>query len=430
MDLLLTGGAVFLDGRFQNLDVAISDGRIVSVSPALPREGFSVIELHNRCLVPGFVDVHVHLREPGFSYKETVFSGTAAAAAGGYTAVCAMPNLNPVPDSPEYLRAQLDIIEKNAKIRVYPYGAVTRGERGEELADLAALAPHVPGFSDDGRGVQSEEMMRRAMALAKKLNRPIAAHCEDESLLQKGWAVHDGDFARRNGLPGNDPASEWRQVERDLGLVRETGCQYHVCHVSTKESVALVRAAKAEGLPVTCETGPHYLVLCDEDLLDEGRFRMNPPIRSAADREALIAGLLDGTVDCVATDHAPHSAEEKSRGLRGSLNGIVGLECAFPVLYTNLVETGAVPFETLLNALCVNPRRIFGLPGGRIAAGQIADLTALDLNRPGVVDSGSFRSLGHSTPFDGWGVSATVALTICGGEIAYHNLQNPEEVLQ
>lgn len=430
MDLLLTGGAVFLDGRFQNLDVAISDGRIVSVSPALPREGFSVIELHNRCLVPGFVDVHVHLREPGFSYKETVFSGTAAAAAGGYTAVCAMPNLNPVPDSPEHLRAQLDIIEKNAKIRVYPYGAVTRGERGEELADLAALAPHVPGFSDDGRGVQSEEMMRRAMALAKKLNRPIAAHCEDESLLQKGWAVHDGDFARRNGLPGNDPASEWRQVERDLGLVRETGCQYHVCHVSTKESVALVRAAKAEGLPVTCETGPHYLVLCDEDLLDEGRFRMNPPVRSAADREALIAGLLDGTVDCVATDHAPHSAEEKSRGLRGSLNGIVGLECAFPVLYTNLVETGAVPFETLLNALCVNPRRIFGLPGGRIAAGQIADLTALDLNRPGVVDSGSFRSLGHSTPFDGWGVSAAVALTICGGEIAYHNLQNPEEVLQ
>ena len=430
MDLLLTGGAVFLDGRFQNLDVAISDGRIVSVSPALPREGFSVIELHNRCLVPGFVDVHVHLREPGFSYKETVFSGTAAAAAGGYTAVCAMPNLNPVPDSPEHLRAQLDIIEKNAKIRVYPYGAVTRGERGEELADLAALAPHVPGFSDDGRGVQSEEMMRRAMALAKKLNRPIAAHCEDESLLQKGWAVHDGDFARRNGLPGNDPASEWRQVERDLGLVRETGCQYHVCHVSTKESVALVRAAKAEGLPVTCETGPHYLVLCDEDLLDEGRFRMNPPIRSAADRDALIAGLRDGTVDCVATDHAPHSAEEKSRGLRGSLNGIVGLECAFPVLYTNLVETGAVPFETLLNALCVNPRRIFGLPGGRIAAGQIADLTALDLNRPGVVDSGSFRSLGHSTPFDGWGVSAAVALTICGGEIAYHNLQNPEEVLQ
>ena len=430
MNCLLKNGLLFTKDGFRPADIAIAEGCIVSIARGLSAAGYVAIDLHDAVVFPGFVDVHVHLREPGFSYKETVFSGTAAAAAGGYTAVCAMPNLNPVPDSPEHLRAQLDIIEKNAKIRVYPYGAVTRGERGEELADLAALAPHVPGFSDDGRGVQSEEMMRRAMALAKKLNRPIAAHCEDESLLQKGWAVHDGDFARRNGLPGNDPASEWRQVERDLGLVRETGCQYHVCHVSTKESVALVRAAKAEGLPVTCETGPHYLVLCDEDLLDEGRFRMNPPIRSSADREALIAGLLDGTVDCVATDHAPHSAEEKSRGLRGSLNGIVGLECAFPVLYTNLVETGAVPFETLLNALCVNPRRIFGLPGGRIAAGQIADLTALDLNRPGVVDSGSFRSLGHSTPFDGWGVSAAVALTICGGEIAYHNLQNPEEVLQ
>ncbi|WP_295743675.1 dihydroorotase [uncultured Oscillibacter sp.] len=428
MDLLLTGGAVFLDGRFQNLDAAISGGRIVSVSPTLPKEGFSVIELHNRFLVPGFVDVHVHLREPGFSYKETVFSGTSAAAAGGYTAVCAMPNLNPVPDSMEHLQTQLNIIERDAKVRVYPYGAITCGEKGELLANLQAMAPYVPGFSDDGRGVQSADMMRDAMSLAKKLDRPIVAHCEDESLLQKGWAVHDGDFARRNGLPGNEPASEWRQVERDLRLVRETGCRYHICHVSTKESVALVRAAKAEGLPVTCETGPHYLVLCDGDLLDEGRFRMNPPIRSAADRDALVEGLLDGTVDCIATDHAPHSAEEKSGGLRGSLNGIVGLECAFPVLYTNLVEAGIVPFETLLNAMCVNPRRIFGLPGGAIEAGQIADLTVLDLNRPGVIDSGSFRSLGRATPFDGWGVSAAVALTICGGEIVYHNLQNPEEV--
>ena len=428
MDLLLTGGAVFLDGCFQNLDVAVSNGRIVSVSRSLPKEGFSVIELHNRCLVPGFVDVHVHLREPGFSYKETVFSGTAAAAAGGYTAVCAMPNLNPVPDSLERLQAQLDIIRRDAKVRVYPYGAITRDERGEALADLGALAPHVPGFSDDGRGVQSEETMRAAMELAKSLDRPIAAHCEDESLLQKGWAVHDGDFARTHGLPGNDPASEWRQVERDLRLVEETGCRYHVCHVSTKESVALIRAAKAAGLPVTCETGPHYLILCDEDLLDEGRFRMNPPIRSAADRDALLEGLLDGTVDCIATDHAPHSAEEKSRGLRGSLNGVVGLECAFPVLYTELVKTGIVPFETILNALCVNPRKIFGLPGGRIEAGQIADLAVLDLNRPGVIDSGSFRSLGRATPFDRWGVSAAVALTLCGGEIVYHNLQNPEEV--
>lgn len=422
MSLLLTGGAVFLNGSFHNMDIAISEGRIVSVSPSLPQEGFSVIELHNHLIVPGFVDVHVHLREPGFSYKETVFSGTSAAAAGGYTAVCAMPNLKPVPDSMEHLQVQLDLIRKSAKVRVYPYGAITREERGEALADLAAMAPHVAGFSDDGRGVQSREMMRAAMALAKTLDRPIVAHCEDESLLTRGWAVHDGEFARRNGLPVNDPASEWRQVERDLQLVRETGCRYHVCHISTKESVALIRAAKAEGLPISCETGPHYLVLTDEDLLDEGRFKMNPPIRSAADREALIAGLLDGTVDCIATDHAPHSAEEKSKGLRGSLNGIVGLETAFPILYTNLVQTGIVPLETILNALCVNPRKFFGLPGGMIAEGQPADLAVLDVNRPHVIDSHTFRSLGRATPFDGWGVSAAVAMTICGGEIVYHDL--------
>lgn len=429
MNLLLTGGAVFLNGHFQNLDVAISDGRIVSVSPTLPKGGFSVIELHNRCLVPGFVDVHVHLREPGFSYKETVFSGTSAAAAGGYTAVCAMPNLNPVPDSAEHLQVQLDLIEKNARVRVYPYGAITRGEQGSGLADLTAMAPHVPGFSDDGRGVQSESVMRTAMRLARQLDRPVVAHCEDESLLEKGWAVHSGVFAESRGLPGNNPASEWRQVERDLRLVRETGCRYHVCHVSTRESVSLIRAAKREGLPVSCETAPHYLLLCDEDLLDEGRFKMNPPIRSAADRDALVEGLLDGTVDCIATDHAPHSAAEKSRGLRGSLNGVVGLECAFSVLYTNLVETGTIPLPVILNALCVNPRHLFRLPGGVIAEGQPADLTVLDLNRPHVIDSGAFRSLGRATPFDRWGVSAAVAMTVCGGEIVYHDLQNPEEAL-
>ena len=427
MSLLLTGGAVFLNGRFQNMDLAIDQGRIVSVSPS--QENTSVIELHNRLIVPGFVDVHVHLREPGFSYKETISSGTAAAAAGGYTAVCAMPNLKPVPDTADALGLQLDLIRKNARVRVYPYGAITQGEKGEELADLAEMAPDVAGFSDDGRGVQSRELMRQAMLLAKRLDKPIVAHCEDESLLTKGWAIHDGGFARRNGFPGNNPASEWKQVERDIQLVRETGCRYHVCHISTKESVALIRAAKAEGLPVTCETGPHYLVMCDEDLLDEGRFKMNPPIRSAEDRDALVAGLLDGTVDCIATDHAPHSAEEKAKGLRGSLNGIVGLETAFPILYTNLVETGIVPLETILNALCVNPRKIFGLPGGELTEGQPADLTVLDLNRPHVIDSSTFRSLGRATPFEGWGVSAAVAMTICGGEIVYHDLNNQEDTL-
>ncbi len=429
MSLLLTGGTVFHGGTFRQMDVAMDQGRIVSVSPSLPKEGCSVIECSDCLIVPGFVDVHVHLREPGFSYKETVFSGTSAAAAGGYTAVCAMPNLKPVPDSRDHLETQLDIIRREAKVHVYPYGAITCGEAGQTLADMAAMAPDVAGFSDDGKGVQSGSMMRAAMELAKQLDKPIVAHCEDESLLQKGWSVHDGAFARSHGLIGNASESEWRQVKRDLDLVRQTGCRYHVCHISTKESVALIRRAKAEGLPVTCETGPHYLVLCDEDLLDEGRFRMNPPIRSAADRDALLEGLLDGTVDCIATDHAPHSAEEKARGLAGSLNGIVGLECAFPVLYTQLVRTGAVPMETLLNALCVNPRRIFRLPGGSIAPGEAADLTVLDLNRPHVINSADFRSLGHATPFDGWGVAAAVAATICGGELVHTDFKQEEPIL-
>ena len=429
MGLLLTGGFVFRNGRFENLDVAIDQGRIVSISPSLPREGFSVIELQDRFIVPGFVDVHVHLREPGFSYKETIASGTAAAAAGGYTAVCAMPNLKPVPESRETLRTQLSAIRRSARVHVYPYGAITCGEQGETMADLAAMAPDVAGFSDDGRGVQSREMMRSAMLLAKELDKPIVAHCEDESLLTKGWCVHDGDYARAHGLTGNNPESEWRQVERDIQLVRETGCRYHVCHISTKESVDLIRRAKAEGLPVTCETGPHYLVLCDADLQDDGGFRMNPPIRSAADRDALLAGLLDGTVDCIATDHAPHSAEEKSRGLAGSLNGIVGLETAFPVLYTQLVQTGIVPLELLLDRLCVRPRQIFGLPGGEIAEGAEADLTVLDLDRPHTIDPATFRSMGRATPFAGWGVSAAVAMTICGGEPVYADLNRQEDVL-
>ena len=419
MRLLLTGGSVFRDGGFHPLEIAVSEGRIVSVSPRLPRDGAAVMELNHCFVVPGFVDVHVHLRQPGFSYKETIASGTAAAAAGGYTAVCAMPNLDPVPDSRSRLRAEEEAIRRCARVHVHPYGAITRGEQGAELADLEGLAPLVPGFSDDGRGVQSEDMMRAAMVLAKRLDRPIVAHCEDESLLRPGWCVHDGAYARARGLPGNDPASEWRQVERDIRLVRETGCRYHVCHVSTKESVALIRAAKAEGLPVTCETGPHYLCLSDEDLEDDGRFRMNPPIRSAEDRDALVAGLLDGTVDCIATDHAPHSAEEKAGGLQGSLNGVVGLECAFPVLYTELVKTGRVPLEIILNALCVNPRNIFNLPGGSIEEGRPADLTVLSLDHSGVVNPEGFRSLGRATPFAGRRVNAAVCMTLVGGKIVF-----------
>ena len=372
-------------------------------------------------LLPGFVDVHVHLREPGFLYKETIATGTAACAHGGYSDVCAMPNLNPVPDSAEHLNEQLQAIARDALIRVHPYGAITVGELGEQMADLEAMAPNVCAFSDDGKGVQSEEMMRKAMLECKRLGKILAAHCEDNSLLHGGY-IHDGVYAKEHGHRGICSESEWRPIARDLKLAKETGCAYHVCHISTKESVALIRAAKAEGLPVTCETGPHYLVLTDEDLLDEGRFRMNPPIRSAADRDALVEGLLDGTIDCIATDHAPHSAQEKAGGLSSSLNGIVGLECAFPILYTQLVEPGIVPLPTVLNALCVNPRNIFGLPGGTITDGAPADLTVIDLNRPHVIDSGSFRSLGRATPFDGWGVSSAVAMTICGGKIVYHDL--------
>lgn len=426
MGFLLAGGNVYLNGGFQKADVSVAQGRIVSISPSLSREGQSVIELDDLFLVPGFVDVHVHLREPGFSYKETVSTGAAAAAAGGYTAVCAMPNLNPVPDSAAALDIQLDAIARDACVHVYPYGSITAGEQGQFLADLDGLAPNVAGFSDDGRGVQSGEMMQAAMERAKALDKPIVAHCEDETLLAKGWSVHDGAFAKAHGLIGNDPASEWRQVERDIELVRQTGCRYHVCHVSTRQSVELIRRAKAEGLPVTCETAPHYLVLTDADLQDDGRFRMNPPIRSREDRDALLAGLLDGTVDCIATDHAPHAAEEKAKGLQGSLNGIVGLETAFPVLYTALVETGTVPLERLLDALCVRPRQIFSLPGGEIAEGAPADLTVLDLNRPHMIDSRTFRSMGRATPFDGWQVSAAVAATICNGNLVYTDFQRED----
>jgi dihydroorotase len=427
MNLLLTGGAVFLNGTFVQTDVAVSDGRIISVSPNCPRDGFSVIEVHNDLIVPGFVDVHVHLREPGFSYKETISSGTAAAAAGGYTAVCAMPNLNPVPDSRWHLRKEKTAIRRSARVRVYPYGAISAGQSGAVLADMDGLARDVVGFSDDGHGVQSEALMRAAMERAKALDKPIAAHCEVNDLLTAGGCVHAGRWAEAHGLVGISSESEWRMIERDIGLARETGCRYHVCHISAKESVALIRQAKAEGLPVTCETAPHYLLLCEDDLQDEGRFKMNPPVRAAADRDALLEGLLDGTIDCIATDHAPHAATEKARGLAGSAFGIVGLETAFPLLYTQLAETGVVPLEVLLDRLCVRPRRIFGLAGGVIEEDAPADLTVIDPNRPHAVNAADFRSMGRATPFDGWPVSAAIALTVCGGEAVYGNVGNGGE---
>ena len=360
---------------------------------------------------PGFADVHVHLREPGFSYKETIASGTRAAAHGGYTAVCAMPNLNPVPDSGEHLAVQEAAIAAGAVIHVYPYGAITVGEQGEALADLAALAPRVCGFSDDGRGVQARAMMEAAMVEAKALGKVIAAHCEDNSLLRGGY-IHDGQYARTHGHKGICSESEWGPIARDLELAAKTGCKYHVCHISTKESVELIRQAKKSGVDVTCETGPHYLVLDDSCLREDGRFKMNPPLRDRSDREALVEGLRDGTIDMIATDHAPHSAEEKARGLAKSAMGVVGIETAFPVVYTYLVKPGLVPLETVVNALTVNPRTRFGLPLGE-------DFSVWDLEDRYTIDPAQFLSLGRATPFAGMEVQGRNLLTVCGGKAVW-----------
>ena len=417
MKLLLDQMPIFR--KKEKMSVLIEDGRIVSFSPdASAVSGARVIKMDHGMVFPGFVDVHVHLREPGFSYKETIASGTRAAARGGYTAVCPMPNLKPVPDSLENLRPELDAIEKDAAVRVFPYGAITVGEKGEELADLEGLAPYVVAFSDDGKGVQRDGRMKQAMLRAKALGKLIVAHCEDETLLNGGY-IHDGDYARAHGHRGNVSASEWKQVERDLALVRETGCAYHVCHVSTKESVDLIRKAKEEGLDVTCETGPHYLVFNDSMLQEDGRFKMNPPIRAEADRQALIAGLLDGTVDMIATDHAPHSAEEKARGLEKSLFGIVGLETAFPVLYTELVRTGVMSLEQLVDAMVTKPALRFGIGTPQLEEGGPADLTVFDMEACYEIDPADFLSMGKATPFAGRQVFGKCMLTVCGGRIAW-----------
>ncbi len=414
MKYLLTGGYVFLKDRFVRADVSICNGRIEAIGNTANAGSFDrVFVLNDRYIVPGFVDVHVHLREPGFSYKETIATGTKAAVAGGYTAVLSMPNLNPVPDTPEHLALQTDIIQKDAVVRVYPYGAITQGRKGDVLVDFAAMQDAV-AFSDDGTGVQNRQVMQQAMQKIAATGKILAAHCEDESLLRGGY-IHDGAYAKAHGHLGICSESEWGQVARDIALVRQTGVKYHVCHVSAKETVELVRAAKKEGLPVTCETGPHYLTLTDSDLQEQGRFKMNPPLRGAEDRAALIEGLLDGTVDCIATDHAPHSAEEKSKGLAGSLMGVVGLETAFGVLYTHLVKPGILSLETLIDRMCIRPRRIFGLPAGEIAPGAPADLAVLDLGTAYRVDPDKFVSMGKATPFAGMPLLGQNTLTFVGG---------------
>ena len=373
--------------------------------------GLSPVISKKYIIVPGLCDVHVHFREPGFSYKETIASGSAAAAHGGYTAVCTMPNLDPVPDSAEHLQVQLDAIKRGAAIKVLPYGAITVGEKGEKLADMEAMSDKVCAFSDDGKGVQNDEMMREAMTAAKRLGKIIAAHCEDNSLLFGGY-IHDGEYARMHGHRGISSASEYKQIERDLRLAEETGCAYHVCHISTKESVELIRQAKARGVDVTCETAPHYLVLCDEDMQEDGRFKMNPPLRSREDKKALIEGIKDGTIDMIATDHAPHSAEEKGRGLEKSLMGVVGLETAFPVLYTELVMKNIITLDRLVELMSFKPKERFGIDTNN-------DFAVFDISEAYKIDPENFLSMGRATPFAGREVFGRCLLTVHNGKVVY-----------
>ncbi|MCR5207566.1 MAG: dihydroorotase [Eubacterium sp.] len=420
MTLLIKNAFVFSGNGFEKKDVIIENNFISAVGASLSVEAVDcVFDCSGKYLIPGFVDVHVHLREPGFSYKETIKRGTEAAALSGYTAVCTMPNVNPVPDSVEGIKAQTDIIRKDAIIKVYPFASITKGRKGEgELVDFSSLKDLAVGFSDDGCGVQTAELMEKAMTECASLGKIISAHCEVNELLNGGY-IHDGEYAKKHNHKGICSESEWVQIKRDCELAEKTGCQYHVCHISTKESVEIIRAAKKRGVKVTCETAPHYLTLCDNDLLEDGRFKMNPPLRSDEDRRALLQGVIDGTIDVIATDHAPHSNEEKSRGLKDSAMGVVGLETAFPVLYTKLVKTGIITLEKLVYMMSVRPRKIFSLGTGRIEKGEIADLAVIDLECLRKINSNEFLSKGKATPFEGWEVYGKNILTLCEGEVVY-----------
>ena len=409
MKVLFRDAMVYENGCVRKQSMLLTDASFSSFVGSAIDADTTVID--NTAILPGFCDVHVHFREPGFSYKETIKSGSMAAARGGYTAVCTMPNLNPAPDSVEGLKAQLDIIERDAVIPTIPFGTITVGQKGEALADLSGMADKVVGFSDDGRGVQSEELMREAMKIAKALGKPISAHCEDNSLLFGGY-IHDGEYAKAHGHRGISSASEYEPIKRDIELVREIGCDYHVCHVSTKESVDAIRKAKADGVNITCETAPHYLILDDTALEEDGRFKMNPPLRAPADREAMIEAIKDGTVDMIATDHAPHSKEEKGKGLEGSAMGVVGIETAFPLLYTYLVKPGIISLGALSDLMSKNPRARFNIdtdPG----------VTIFDLSEEYEIDPSEFISAGKATPFDGVRVAGRCLATLYGGKAVY-----------
>ena len=403
-------------------DIAIIDGRIAERAEHIEASANDIIiDAKGLMVAPAFVDVHVHLREPGYGYKERIATGTMAAARGGYTTVCSMPNLNPVPDTVENLKAQQDIIDSDAKIEVLPYAAITMGRKGEELVDMASLVGKVCAFSDDGSGVQVDGMMERAMTEAVKHDQLIAAHCEVEELLKGGY-IHDGEYARAHGHKGICSKSEWEQVRRDIEIAERLGARYHVCHISTKETVELVRQAKARGVQVTCETGPHYLIFTDMDLQEDARWKMNPPIRSAEDRAALIEGIEDGTIDMIATDHAPHSIEEKSRGLKDSAMGIVGLETAFAALNTHLVRKGVITLERLVELMSINPRKVFRIEGG-LNVGDRADVVLFDTAKEWRVDSNNFYSMGKITMFDGRDMVGDVVMTLHRGNIVYENKQ-------
>lgn len=424
MTLLIKNALTYIDKTFKKSDVLIKDGRIHSLAVSILSESVDrVVDAQDKYfLIPGFVDVHTHLREPGFSYKETIKTGSMAGAKAGYTDLCTMPNLNPAPDNAEHLKAQTDIIERDAVINVLPFGTITKERKGVgEIIDFESIADQVAGFSDDGTGVQTEELMKQAMTKCAKLGKIISAHCEVNDLLKGGY-IHDGVYARTHNHKGICSESEWAQIERDCRLAEETGCQYHVCHISTKESVDIIRKAKARGVRITCETGPHYLTMCDEDLQEDGRFKMNPPLRAAQDKQALIEGVLDGTIDVIATDHAPHSAEEKSKGLEKSAMGVVGLETAFAVLNTKLVKTGIITLEKLVEMMSVRPREIFGIDGGEIKEGAVANLALLDVDKEWTVNPDNFVTMGRATPFEGWKLQGENLLTIYRGEIVYETV--------
>lgn len=424
MTLLIKNALTYIDKSFKKSDVFIKDGIIHSLGISISSDTVDrVIDAQDKYfLIPGFVDVHTHLREPGFSYKETIKSGSMAGARAGYNVLCTMPNLNPAPDSVENLKVQTDIINRDAVIDVLPFGTITKGRKGVgEIIDFESMADKVIGFSDDGTGVQTDELMEQAMTECARLGKIISAHCEVNDLLKGGY-IHDGEYCRTHNHKGICSESEWAQIERDCKLAEKTGCRYHVCHISTRESVEIIRRAKARGVNVTCETGPHYLTMCDMDLQEDGRFKMNPPLRSAQDRQALIDGVLDGTIDVIATDHAPHSADEKSKGLAKSAMGVVGLETAFAVLNTKLVKTGIITLEKLVELMSVRPREIFGIEGGEIKVGAPANLCLIDTDKQWVVNPDEFVTMGRATPFEGWELQGENLLTILRGEIVYETV--------